>query len=334
MPTGEPETVLRESDAANASTKLSRLGSPVSGSCRTRWRSASSAAWRSIASARTLAEAWTKCTSWGVKRLGSDECTSRMPKGRCLPSIGTARLLRTPIARRGEGIEKRLSADQSSTITCRRESSAAPAWESRAAEARPAPTARSSRPVRRLSRRPSSPTSQMQAAATPSISVIRETASPHQRFGVAVPQRPPTEAGHRGLLCGGALQVLLGGLALGDVVEDAVPDRRAGFIGLEDRLVEDPDGATVAGEHPVVDRWRVAIADRPARLLRQRPLAVLGMQQLRPELGVRQPLLRRVAEDVLDLGADVAPATVLAQLRRVDDRGKALDQATVVFAPG
>ena len=65
IPTGEPETVARFSASASESTKLSRLGSPVSESCRTRWRSAWSAVWRSIASARTLAAACRKGTSWG-----------------------------------------------------------------------------------------------------------------------------------------------------------------------------------------------------------------------------------------------------------------------------
>ena len=81
IPTGVPETVARFSASASESTKLRRFGRPVSESCRTRWRRAWSAAWRSIASARTFAEACTKWTSCGVKRLGSVEWTSRTPKG-------------------------------------------------------------------------------------------------------------------------------------------------------------------------------------------------------------------------------------------------------------
>ena len=105
IPTGVPETVARLSASASESTKLSRLGRPVSESWRTRWRSASSAAWRSIASARTFAEACTKWTSCGVKRLGSVEWTSSTPKGSSLPLITTARLLRTPSTRSAGGIE-------------------------------------------------------------------------------------------------------------------------------------------------------------------------------------------------------------------------------------
>src|SRR5262249_14104105 len=47
-----------------------------------------------------------------------------------------------------------------------------------------------------------------------------------------------------------------------------------------------------------------------------------------------KPLLRRVAEDLLDLGADIAPASVLAQLGRVDDRRQALDQMAVSLSAG
>ena len=195
MPTGEPETVLRESASSSPSTKLSRFGRPVSGSWSTRWRSASSAAWRSIASASTLAEAWTKCTSCGVNRFGSEEWTSSTPKGCCLPSIVTARLLRTPVTRSTGGIEKRRSADQSSTITCSPESSAAPACESRAAEARSEPSTCFSSPARRLRRRPSRPVSQMQAASTPSISVSSATASPISWSGSpSFNARPPSWA--------------------------------------------------------------------------------------------------------------------------------------------
>ena len=174
----------------------------------------------------------------------------------------------------------------------------------------------------------------MQALSTPSVSVSSETAAVHQRLGVAVPERRLAEPGDGRLLRGGPLQLLLGVLALGDVVEDAVPDRDAGFVFLEHRLVEDPDDLAVAGDHPVVDRRRVAFAERLAALLLERPLAIVGVQQRRPEVGVGDPLLGGVAEDLLDLRADVAPAPALAHLGRVDDRRQALDQPPVVLAPG
>jgi hypothetical protein len=58
------------------------------------------------------------------------------------------------------------------------------------------------------------------------------------------------------------------------------------------------------------------------------------MQQLGPQLGVGFPVLGAVAEDLLDLGADVAPAAVLAQLGGVDDRREPLDQVAVVLPAG
>ena len=333
IPTGEPDAVARRSASLSASTKLSRLGRPVSESCRTRWRSAWSATWRSIASASTFAAACTKWTSCGVKRLGSIEWTSSTPNGWSLPSITTARLLPTPSTRSTGGIVKRCSVAQSATITCRPESSAAPAWESRAAETRRlAPVTWPSSPARRRRRRPSRPTSQMQAPCDAVDPLDQRDRRPHQRLGVAVLQRPLAELGDDGLLGDSALQLLLGDLALGDVVEDPVPDGNPVLVGLQHRLVEDPDDVAVAGDHPVVDRRRVALADRLPGLLGQRPLPVVGVQQLRPQLRVLPPILGAVAEDLLDLRADVAPAPVLAELGGVDDRGKALDQAAVVLA--
>ena len=87
----------------------------------------------------------------------------------------------------------------------------------------------------------------MQAAWTPSISPISETASRISASGS--PSCSARRRAGRPTACwaSGALQLLLGVLALGDVVEDAVPDRRARFVGLEHRLVEDPDDARRRG---------------------------------------------------------------------------------------
>ena len=221
----------------------------MSASWRTRWRSAWSAAWRSIASARTLAAACRKGTSLGEKRCGSVAWTSRTPKGWSLPSIITARLLAAPNgAQDRRHREALLARPVGDDRRARPESSAAPAWESRAAETRrPAPTTSSSRPARRLRRRPSRPSSQMQALWTPSISPISEIGGAHQRVGVAVLQRPLAELGDHRLLGERPLQVGLGGLALADVVEDAVPDRHPVLVGLEHRLVEHPDDAAARG---------------------------------------------------------------------------------------
>src|SRR5262245_43618553 len=66
-------------------------------------------------------------------------------------------------------------------------------------------------------------------------------------------------------------------------------------------------------------------------LLSDHPLAIVGMEQAGPELRVGLPLLGGVAEDLLDLWADVSPLAVLADLAGVDDRRQALDEAAVVL---
>ncbi len=153
----------------------------------------------------------------------------------------------------------------------------------------------------------------------------------HQRGRFGPGECLLSEASDRRLLRGAALEALLGGLPLGDVVENPVPDGDAFGVELEDGLVEDPDDLPVAGQHAVVERRRVSGPDDLLRLLLQRPLGVLGMDPARPQRRVGEPFLRGVAEDLLDLGADVAPAAVLAELGGVDDRRQPLDQDAVVL---
>ena len=104
--------------------------------------------------------------------------------------------------------------------------------------------------------------------------------SPHQRIGVPVLQGPLAELGDDCLLGGGTLHLLLGELSLRDVVEDAVPDRHPVFVGLQHRLVEDPDDVAPPRDHPVVDRRRVAFAEHLPRLLGESPLPVIGVQRV------------------------------------------------------
>src|ERR1700745_3936305 len=97
----------------------------------------------------------------------------------------------------------------------------------------------------------------------------------------------------------------------------------------------DPDHRTVASPHPVLGRGRVAFAEVVFGLLLKRPATVVGVQEPRPEARGADELLRFVAEDLLNLGADVAPAAVFAQLSGVDDDRKPLDQtAEIVSARG
>ena len=85
----------------------------------------------------------------------------------------------------------------------------------------------------------------------------------HQRVGLAVLEGVAREAGDGRLLGDRPAQVLLGDLALGDVVEHAVPDRDAVVVRFQHRLVEDPDDVALAGDHPVVDRPAVAVVAAP-----------------------------------------------------------------------
>ena len=92
--------------------------------------------------------------------------------------------------------------------------------------------------------------------------------------------------------------------------------------------------AALAGPQPVFDRAGVAVAEEVAAFDLQSAQPVLGMQQARPQGGVLLQLFGGVTQDLLDLGADVAPAAVLAELGGVDDDRQPLDQASVVLAAG
>ena len=138
------------------------------------------------------------------------------------------------------------------------------------------------------------------------------------------------ELGDRGLLRGAPLELDLDRLAVGDVVQHAVPAELAVLAAREHGIVADPDRSSVAVEHPVLERRIVVLGAVEAVLARQDPVAVLGVQALGPQLGVRAPLSGGVAEDLLDLGADVMPASLLAGVRDVDDRRHALEQLRVV----
>ena len=115
----------------------------------------------------------------------------------------------------------------------------------------------------------------------------------HHLLGVAVLHRPLAEPGDDGLLGERPLQLVLGLLAGADVVEDPVPDRDAVLVGLQHRLVVDPDHLPLAGVHPVFDRGGVAVAEVVLGFERERPLAIVGVQEARPEPGVADELLRR-----------------------------------------
>ena len=115
------------------------------------------------------------------------------------------------------------------------------------------------------------------------------------------------------------LAVRLGLLARGDV--ERISLRVPGPAGLvpHDRVaVLEPDGAAVLREDPVLELQRpAALARRTLRVADA--LTVFGVQVVDEEPRVCVPLLERVAEDVLDLRADVRRRLV-GRVRRVDVR--------------
>ena len=127
-----------------------------------------------------------------------------------------------------------------------------------------------------------------------------------------------------------ALALLLVGLLRGDVDEEALGVHRPAGPVLRDRhLVVDPDCTAVLRDHPVLDREGLAALVR--LLVRgNRRVAVVRVEDPDEELGVAHALERRVADEVLDLGAHVDARAGLVQARDVHDEGQLLDEAAVV----
>ena len=94
-------------------------------------------------------------------------------------------------------------------------------------------------------------------------------------------------------------------LALADIDQEAVAEPRSSVLVPNDRglVAQPPDRAVFRGD-PMLHVERLAI--HVVVVLRfGDPLAVVRMDHLLPDPGVGLPLLRRVAEDRLDLRADV-----------------------------
>ena len=224
---------------------------------------------------------------------------------------------------------KRSSADQSGTMTARpsrgrrRRGIRAPA-ETR----RPEPSMVSSRPARRLSRRPSRATSQMQAPLDPVEFADQRDGVAHQRLRVAVFAAParraarPPPAG-RASAAGRSRRSCARRCRRGRRARPARRPRRA--RAPPRRASRRPARRAVI--HPVLDR-------RGCRGCRARR----GFPPRAPACGPRDGPGRahspgsarkssgREAEDLLDLGADVAPAAVLTELGGVDDHRQAVEQ--------
>ena len=130
------------------------------------------------------------------------------------------------------------------------------------------------------------------------------------------------------LVAGGA-QLVFDGLELGDVELDAQPVLRAAVVVADQRRdVAEPDHPAVVRDQPVL------AAPGAAGLVvqvvgGQDLLAVVGMQELHPDVGLAEPLVTRVPQGGLDVRADVHRPAVVVGGDLVDDRGEVLDEGAV-----
>ncbi len=113
---------------------------------------------------------------------------------------------------------------------------------------------------------------------------------------------------HRPELFLALAQGLLSPLELGDVRHHAQQHAaRAGLVADDGGLVTKPRYAPVARHHAVFGgKWLPGLV--AAGHIGQHALAVLGVHQPKPEVGVRGIFLLRAAQQGLDLGADVEGA--------------------------
>jgi hypothetical protein len=124
-------------------------------------------------------------------------------------------------------------------------------------------------------------------------------------------------------------QLPLGLLLFADLQEYPLPVQRPAVgVADQDRFVAEPDRVAVFVDHAVLDGERLAGAVGPLVLL-QDALAVVGVQQVLPELRVRTELLRRVAEHPLYVRAAVHGGVGLVGRVDVDDRRQALYERPV-----
>ena len=121
----------------------------------------------------------------------------------------------------------------------------------------------------------------------------------------------------------------LGALAIGDVEEDPLPvPGPTGRVPHQHRVVADPDPLARPRPQAVLERERLAGLVRPV-VGRFRPFAVVRVDAVKKERRVVEPLRRRAAEDLADLGADVEQPAVVAAGLGVGDRRDLLDQGAV-----
>ena len=110
-------------------------------------------------------------------------------------------------------------------------------------------------------------------------------------------------------------------------------DDRALLVAHRDRLVEHPDDAPSRAMNRNSQRVGMPCS-RASRASAAHTLAVVGMDAVARELGLRRPLLRRVAEQRLDLRAHVERRERRLDAVHVGDERNVLDQGPVAHFGG
>src|SRR5215210_4232143 len=127
---------------------------------------------------------------------------------------------------------------------------------------------------------------------------------------------------------GPMLEPLFQGLALGKVVEDPLPvEAFARFVGEENSLLTDPYYRPVFGQKPVLLAEGLPTPRLEALVGGQYSLPVVGMEALGPQF-FGLPLLGRISEHLLDLGAGVERRFRLVHRVYVGDCGYLFHQHT------
>ena len=129
-------------------------------------------------------------------------------------------------------------------------------------------------------------------------------------------------------------QHLAGVVLGGDVDHHAVPRGRSAVATADQRgTVVDPDDPAVAGDKAVLDVPGLA-ALAVAVVMLQDDLAVVGVQQLDPDVRLIEPFRACVAEHLFDVGADVQRLPFVVRTHLVDDRGDPFDEGPVLRLRG
>ena len=124
--------------------------------------------------------------------------------------------------------------------------------------------------------------------------------------------------------------LLVAALDLGDVDHHAEREgRHPSFVAEHPRLVVDPHDAAVLAIDAIVERERLA-GLVVALVLGGRSRAIVGVHDPEPEIAVAHPFVRRVAEQLLDLGAHVQRRGRVVERVDVGHGRDVLDDRTVI----